>query len=368
MDVLKPDSLRRSLYSMLTQKQREKFEEDLELDFSHALVGEARFRVNIYRQRDSTGAAFRVIPYEIKPLEALGIPPVVSGFAQLAAWPGAGHRPHGIGKVDDAGVPRGRREPVAQRPHRDRRGPDRVPAPSQAVAGQPARGGFGHALVPDWRLRHVLRQDPDIILIGEMRDLETIQVALTAAETGHLVFATLHTQDSAQTIDRIIDVFPSGQQGQIRTQLATALQGIVCQTLLRRQDGPGRAAAAEVLVATPAIRNLIREGKTHQIYTALQAGANLGMQTMDQHLADLVKRSVVSYEAALELCHSVEEFKRLSGKQARDGRRSHGRCQEVRLFGPGRPGQSPEGLDRGLLGGGGRQSTSGDEALAHLDL
>ena len=314
MDVLTPDSLRRSLYSMLTQKQREKFEEDLELDFSHALVGEARFRVNMYRQRDSTGAAFRVIPYEIKPLEALGIPPIVSGFAQLPRGLVLVTGPTGSGKsttlaslVDVANRTRSAHIVTVEDPieflHRHKR----------SLVNQREVGTDTHSF--QLALRHVLRQDPDIILIGEMRDLETIQVALTAAETGHLVFATLHTQDAAQTIDRVIDVFPAGQQGQIRTQLATALQGIVCQTLLRRQGGPGRAVAAEVLIATPAIRNLIREGKTHQIYTALQAGANLGMQTMDQHLADLVKRSVVSYEAALELCHSVEEFRRLSGKQ-----------------------------------------------------
>jgi twitching motility protein PilT len=163
-------------------------------------------------------------------------------------------------------------------------------------------------------LKHVLRQDPDIILVGELRDLETISVALTAAETGHLVFATLHTQDAAQTIDRIIDVFPAYQQGQVRAQLANALQGVVCQTLCRRSDGPGRAVATEVMIATAAVRNLIREGKTHQIYSAMQAGAKLGMHTMDQHLADLVRIGRVSYETGLEKCHHVEEFNRLTGR------------------------------------------------------
>ncbi len=314
-EVLKPDSLQRSLYSMLTQKQREKFEEDFELDFSHALVGEARFRVNIYRQRDSLGAAFRVIPYEIKPLEALGIPPSVSAFAALPRGLVLVTGPTGSGKsttlaslVDLANRSRSAHIMTVEDPieflHRHKR----------SLVNQREVGSDTHSFQA--ALRHVLRQDPDIILIGEMRDLETIQVALTAAETGHLVFATLHTQDSAQTIDRIIDVFPSGQQGQIRTQLATAVQGIVCQTLMRRADGPGRAAAVEVLIATPAIRNLIREGKSHQIYTALQAGASLGMQTMDQHLAELVKNGTVAYEAAVEMCHSVEEFKRLCGRAA----------------------------------------------------
>ena len=162
-------------------------------------------------------------------------------------------------------------------------------------------------------LKHVLRQDPDIIMVGEMRDLETISVALTAAETGHLVFATLHTQDAAQTIDRIIDVFPPHQQQQVRVQLAGALQGIVCQTLCKTADGRGRVAAAEVLIATPAIRNLIREGKSHQIYSALQAGAKHGMQTMDQHLAELVVAGRVSYESGLEKCHHPEDFTHMVG-------------------------------------------------------
>lgn len=312
-EVLKPDSLQRSLYALLTQKQREKFEEDLELDFSHALVGEARFRVNIYKQRDSVGAAFRIIPYEIKPLEALGIPQAVAGFAGLPRGLVLVTGPTGSGKsttlaslVDLANRSRSAHIMTVEDPieflHRHKR----------SLVNQREVGADTHSF--NNALRHVLRQDPDIILVGEMRDLETIQVALTAAETGHLVFATLHTQDAAQTIDRIIDVFPAGQQGQIRTQLATALQGVVCQSLLRRADGPGRAVAVEVLVATPAVRNLIREGKTHQIYTAMQAGASLGMQTMDQHLAELVRNGVVSYEAALELAHAVDEFKRLTGR------------------------------------------------------
>jgi twitching motility protein PilT len=163
-------------------------------------------------------------------------------------------------------------------------------------------------------LKHVLRQDPDLILVGEMRDLETIEIALTAAETGHLVMATLHTQDAAQTIDRVIDVFPPHQQQQVRTQLASAIQGVVCQQLVRTADGKGRVVATEVLIATPAIRNLIREGKTHQIYSAMQAGAKFGMATMDQHLAELVKKGKVTYDVALEKCHHVEDFNRLCGR------------------------------------------------------
>jgi len=315
-DRLMPESLQRSLYGILTQAQREKFEEELELDFSYAMVGESRFRVNMYRQRDSVGAAFRVIPYEIKPLEALGIPSVVANFAGLARGLVLVTGPTGSGKsttlaslVDMANRSRSAHIMTVEDPieflHRHKRA-----LVNQREVGADTKS-FQRAL------RHVLRQDPDIILIGEMRDLETIQVALTAAETGHLVFATLHTQDAAQTIDRVIDVFPAEQHGQIRTQLATAIQGVLCQALLKRSDAPGRVAAVEVMVATPAIRNLIREGKTHQIYTSLQAGASMGMQSMDQHLAELVKKGTISYETGVETCHSYEEFNRLCGRAGR---------------------------------------------------
>ncbi|WP_082098986.1 type IV pilus twitching motility protein PilT [Demequina iriomotensis] len=313
MPRMTPEGLQRSLYAILTLKQREQFEEVLELDLSYSLVGESRFRVNMFQQRDSVGAVFRMIPYEIKPLEALGIPEGVSSFAALPRGLVLVTGPTGSGKsttlaslIDLANRTRSAHIMTVEDPieflHRHKRS-----LINQREVGADTRS-FKNAL------KHVLRQDPDIILVGEMRDLETISVALTAAETGHLVFATLHTQDAAQTIDRIIDVFPAEQQGQVRTQLATAIQGVVCQTLVKRSDGPGRAVATEIMFATPAIRNLIREGKTHQIYTSLQAGASLGMQTMDQALADLVKRSMISYETGVELCHSVDEFSRLAGK------------------------------------------------------
>jgi len=312
-DIQKPDGLRRVLYSVLSQRQRETFEEELELDFAYALVGEARFRVNLYQQRDSLGAAFRVIPYEILPLESLGIPPVVANFAGLPRGLVLVTGPTGSGKsttlasiIDLANRSRNDHIMTIEDPieflHRHKR----------SLVNQREVGADTHSFQS--ALKHVLRQDPDIILVGELRDLETISVALTAAETGHLVFATLHTQDAAQTIDRIIDVFPAYQQGQVRAQLANALQGVVCQTLCRRSDGPGRAVATEVMIATPAIRNLIREGKTHQIYSAMQAGAKQGMHTMDQHLADLVRIGRISYETGLEKCHHVEEFNRLTGR------------------------------------------------------
>lgn len=311
--VLGAEQLRRTLFAILTQKQREQFEADLELDFAYALRGHARFRVNLYQQRESVGAAFRVIPYEIKPLEDLGVPPIVGSFAGLPRGLVLVTGPTGSGKsttlasiVDLANRTRADHIMTVEDPieflHRHKK----------SIINQREVGADTHSFAA--ALKHVLRQDPDIILVGELRDLETMSVALTAAETGHLVFATLHTQDAAQTIDRIIDVFPSYQQQQVRTQLASALQGVVCQTLCKRSHGTGRIVATEVMVATPAIRNLIREGKTHQIYSAMQAGAQQGMHTLDQHLADLVRAHKITYEVGLEKCHNSEDYNRLTGR------------------------------------------------------
>ncbi len=311
--VMERMALQRVLYAILTQKQREKFEGELELDFAYSLPGRSRFRVNIYRQRESIGAAFRVIPYEIKPLEDLGIPPAVSNFAGLPRGMVLVTGPTGSGKsttlaslIDLANRTRHGHIMTVEDPieflHRHK-----SCLINQREVGEDTKS-FANAL------KHVLRQDPDIILVGEMRDLETISVALTAAETGHLVFATLHTQDAAQTIDRVIDVFPPEQQQQVRVMLAGSLQGVVCQTLCKTQDGRGRVVATEVLQATAAVRNLIREGKTHQIYSSMQAGAQHGMHTMDQHLADLVRTNRISYEQGLEKCHHVEDFNRLTGR------------------------------------------------------
>ena len=308
-----PPVLQKMIYAILTQKQREKFEEELELDFAYAVPGKARFRTNVYRQRDAVGAAFRLIPYEIKPFEQLGVPAAAANFAMLPRGFVLVTGPTGSGKsttlaslIDLANKQRKDHIMTVEDPieflHRHR-----SCLVNQREVGEDT-WSFQNAL------KHVLRQDPDIILVGEMRDLETISVALTAAETGHLVFATLHTQDAAQTIDRIIDVFPPHQQQQVRVQLAGALQGIVSQQLCRTTDGKGRVVTAEVLVATPAIRNLIREGKTHQIYSAMQAGAKFGMATMDQHLADLVKTGRITYETGMEKCHHVEDFNRLCGR------------------------------------------------------
>jgi len=311
--VLTPQIVQRTMYAILTQKQREKFEEELELDFAYSLPGRSRFRVNLYKQRDSVGAAFRVIPFEIKRLEDLGVPAAVHDFAMLPRGFVLVTGPTGSGKSTTLAS-------IVDLANRSRR--DHIMTVEDPIEflHQHKGGLINQREVGEdtWSfknaLKHVLRQDPDIILVGEMRDLETIEIALTAAETGHLVMATLHTQDAAQTIDRVIDVFPPAQQQQVRVMLSGALQGVVCQQLLKTADGKGRVVATEVLVATPAIRNLIREGKTHQIYSAMQAGAKHGMSTMDQHLAELVKRGKVTYEMALEKCHHAEDFKRLSGR------------------------------------------------------
>jgi twitching motility protein PilT len=311
--MLTPPVIQRVMYAIITQAQREKFEENLELDFAYSLPGRARFRVNLFRQRDALGAAFRVIPFEIKSLESLGIPPAVSNFAALPRGFVLVTGPTGSGKsttlaalVDLANRTRHDHIMTVEDPieflHKHK-----GCLVNQREVGEDT-WSFSNAL------KHVLRQDPDIILVGEMRDLETISVALTAAETGHLVFATLHTQDAAQTIDRIIDVFPPHQQQQVRQQLAMALQGVVCQTLCKTADGHGRVAATEVLVVTPAVRNLIREGKTHQIYSVMQAGAAHGMHTLDQHLAELVRTRRITYEVGAEKCHHIEDFNRLVGR------------------------------------------------------
>ena len=310
--VMNGSEIRRMIYAVLTQKQREKFENELELDTSHAVPGVGRFRVNVFLQRDSVGSVMRVIPYEIKPLEELGLPRAVKQFAYMPRGLVLFTGPTGSGKstslaslVDIINSERPCHIMTVEDPieflHNHK-----MAIVNQREVGEDTQG-FSQAL------KHVLRQDPDVILVGEMRDLDTISTALTAAETGHLVFGTLHTQDAPQAIDRIIDVFPTNQQDQVRVQLAASIQGVVTQQLLQFVRGGGRCVASEIMVATPAIRNLIREGKTHQIYSAMQAGGRYGMQTMDMSLAGLVKAGRVALELALERCSNQEDLKRLVG-------------------------------------------------------
>src|SRR6187397_247596 len=294
---LTPRALQGMVYAILPQKLRERFEQELELDMSYSLVGKARFRVNVYLQRDAVGAVFRVIPFEIKGLDDLGLPPVAAdlarfprGFVVVTGPTGSGKSTTLAAMVDVVNRERAGHIMTVEDPI------EFLHNHKMAVVNQREIGEDTHSFAS--ALKHVLRQDPDVILVGEMRDLETISTALTAAETGHLVFATLHTQDAPQSVDRIIDVFPPAQQGQVRAQLAIGLQGIVTQTLVPTADGAGRTVACEILVPTPGVRNLIREGKTHQIYSLIQTGGQHGMQTMDASLAGLVAHGRITMAAA----------------------------------------------------------------------
>ena len=299
-----------ALYSIMTDAQREDFESNLELDFAFSISANARFRVNFYQQRNAIGGAFRLIPTEIKQLRDLGVPDSVARFSTLPRGLVLVTGPTGSGKsttlaalIDLVNRTRADHIMTVEDPI------EFLHSNHKALINQREVGHDTHSFAA--ALKHVLRQDPDVILVGELRDLETISVALTAAETGHLVFATLHTQDAPQTIDRVIDVFPPHQQGQVRAQLAATLQGVVCQTLVKHASGKGRVVATEVMITTPAVANLIREGKTYQISSAMQAGKELGMHTMDQHLADLVNAGSITYGAAIEKVHDLEGFKRL---------------------------------------------------------
>jgi twitching motility protein PilT len=266
--------------------------------------------MNVFLQRDSVGCVLRVIPFEIVDFDELGVPAAVKSFSSLPRGLVLVTGPTGSGKsttlaslIDIVNRERAVHIMTVEDPI------EFLHSHKRSLVNQREVGEDTHSFAN--ALRHVLRQDPDVILVGEMRDLETISTALTAAETGHLVFATLHTQDAPQSIDRIIDVFPAHQQQQIRVQLAAALQGICTQQLVPTLDGRGRAVAAEVLVATPAIRNLIREGKVHQIYSMLQAGGKYGMVTMDMSLAQLVRAGKVSVDDAFERATSEDDVRRM---------------------------------------------------------
>jgi twitching motility protein PilT len=311
LPALRPPDTRELVYGILNQSQRQKLETDLEIDFSYAVPGKARFRVNAYYQRASLGAAFRLVPTSIRTLEELKLPKSLHdwtnkprGLVLVTGPTGSGKSTTLASLINEINESRPCHIMTVEDPieflHRHKR----------AMINQREVGADTHSFAN--ALRSVLRQDPDVILVGEMRDLETIQIAITAAETGHLVFGTLHTSDAPQTVDRVIDVFPPHQQDQVRVMLANSLQGVCCQQLLPTTSR-GRTVVCEVLNPTPAVRNLIREGKTHQIYSVMQTGSAHGMQTMDYHLADLVRSGRVTMNVALERCHSVDEFKRLLG-------------------------------------------------------
>jgi len=303
-------------YSVLTDAQKHRFEENLELDFSFGVKGLARFRANLFNQRGAVGAVFRAIPYEIKPFEELGLPAVVKqmcdkprGLILVTGPTGSGKSTTLASMVDK--VNRDRHEHILT-----------IEDPIEflhnhksCIVNQREVNADTHGFAE--ALRTALRQDPDVVLVGEMRDLETIESALRIAETGHLTFATLHTNSAASTINRIIDVFPSGQQAQIRAQLSLVLEGILCQALLPRAEGKGRAMALEVLVPNAAIRNLIREDKVHQIYSMMQTGQDkYGMQTFNQALATLYHKRIISSETALQRSSNVDELKELMERGA----------------------------------------------------
>jgi twitching motility protein PilT len=310
--VMTTEMTREIVYGILTNDQRQRLETDWQLDFAYSIPGRARFRVNAYYQRTAIGAAFRLIPFSIKTVDELGLPTVMHelatkprGFVLVTGPTGSGKSTSLAAVINEINETREEHIMTIEDPI------EFLHSHKKCIVNQREIGSDAQSFAMG--LKAALRQDPDVILVGEMRDLETIHTALTAAETGHLVFATLHTQDTPQTIDRIIDVFPPSQQQQVRVQLAVALQGIVTQQLLPTADGAGRIAACEVLLATPAIRNLIREGKTHQIYSSLQTGGSLGMQTMDAALATLVRAGKITQRLAESRSSTPEELRRLLG-------------------------------------------------------
>ena len=310
MPNLTPTDTREIIYAILNTGQRQRLETEWQIDFAYSIPGHARFRVNAYFQRGTIGAAFRLIPAETVPIEKLGLPPVIREFARKPRGIVLVTGPTGSGKsttlasiINEINETRDEHIMTIEDPI------EFLHSHKRCIVNQRELGA--DALSFALALKAALRQDPDVILVGEMRDMETIGTALTAAETGHLVFATLHTQDAPQTVDRIIDVFPPAQQGQVRAQLAIGLQGIVTQTLIPTADGAGRCAAAEVLVPTPGVRNLIREGKTHQIYSLIQTGASHGMQTMDTSLAGLVRAGRITLEIAETRSSNPEELRKL---------------------------------------------------------
>ncbi len=310
--TLSPDDTKQLAYSVLSKEQREKFDIENELDFSFGIEGLARFRCNIFRQRGSVSMVIRQIPYKIKSVVDLGLPESICRMADKPRGLVLVTGPTGSGKSTTLAA-------LIDKVNRERRGHiitvedpiEFIHSHKGCVVNQREVGTDTKSFTS--ALKYALREDPDVILVGEMRDLDTIQNALTIAETGHLVFATLHTNSAAESINRIIDVFPSHQQSQVRAQLAFVLEGVVTQTLLPTANGKSRLMAAEILVITQAIRALIREDKVHQIYSAMQAGKKFGMQTLNDSLLGLYRSKLVSKEECLRVCSDVTEFSRMAG-------------------------------------------------------
>lgn len=306
-----PAATKQLAYSVLTDAQKHRFEENLELDFSFGLKGMSRFRANLFNQRGAVGAVFRAIPYEIKSFDALGLPTVVGemckkprGLILVTGPTGSGKSTTLAAMIDKINTDRHEHILTIEDPIEFLHNHKSCVVNQREVNAD--THGFSHAL------RSALRQDPDVVLVGELRDLETIEMALRVAETGHLTFATLHTNSAASTINRVIDVFPAGQQGQIRTQLSLVLEGIMCQALLPKSAGDGRVMALEILVPNSAIRNLIREDKIHQIYSMMQTGQDkFGMQTFNQALASLYHKRQITLDTAIQRSSNSDELRDL---------------------------------------------------------
>src|SRR5574342_201661 len=313
---LTPQDTQRLAYSVLNEGQKQKFEEDNELDLSFGIQGLARFRCNVYRQRGAVAAAIRVIPFKIRGFAELNLPPIVEQLAErpkgliLVTGPtGSGKSTTLAAMVDKINSERTEHIMTIEDPI------EFVHHHKKCLVNQ--REVFSDTQSFKNALKYILRQDPDVVLIGEMRDLETIEAALTVSETGHLCFATLHTNSCVQTINRIVDVFPPYQQAQIRAQLSFVLEGVLCQSLLPRANGPGRAMALEIMIPNSAIRNLIREDKIHQIYSSMQVGQEkFGMQTMNQSLASLYQRRLISLDTAVARSSDPDELRSIISKGA----------------------------------------------------
>ncbi len=311
--ILKPHDTKTLVYSILNEAQREKFERNLELDLSYSLPGKSRFRVNVYHQRGSVGAAFRVIPDQILSFKELNLPPLLEEITKKPRGLIIVTGPTGTGKTTtlatmiDAINSRESKHIITIEDPIEYLHSHKKSMVNQREVGEDTKS-FASAL------KYALREDPDVILLGEMRDVETIGAAITAAETGHLVLATLHTQDAPQTVDRIIDVFPPHQQEQVRVQLASSLQAVIAQQLLPLKNSKGRIPAIEILIATPAVRNIIRDAKTHLLYNAMQTGQKEGMQNLDKILSDLYRQGKVSLESALIKANDPLHMKKIIGE------------------------------------------------------
>ncbi|MFQ3548590.1 MAG: type IV pilus twitching motility protein PilT [Armatimonadota bacterium] len=309
-EKFQPMQTQTMLYAILTDEQIQRFEEHWELDFSYSLQNLARFRVNIFKDKGTVAAAFRLIPMKIPTIKELGLPPVLEtitrfprGLVLVTGPTGSGKSTSLAAMINQINHEHSHHIITIEDPieylHQHR-----MSIINQREVGQDTKE-FANAL------RAALREDPDVILVGEMRDLETMQNAIRAAETGHLVFATLHTNSAAQTVDRVVDSFPASQQEQIRLMLSNSLQAVICQQLLPRAGLPGRVCCMEIMLATPAIRNLVREAKSHQITSIIQTSAEVGMQTMDQHLRDLYLKGVIAYDDAITRAMNPEELKKM---------------------------------------------------------